>query len=167
MQGMAPGTADKASVVQSGGNDDNVIPLSYAFNGWFYTGESSYDIASTYVPEHFASARAVQHTSRTPIFADAMWPAAWPMSTNLPATNLYAGDTSLSDQMSVMMMRVTHSRHGSLPASAAPRNFDITKKLPGSVNLAFFDGHAENSPLENLWNYYWCYGYEVPSPRPN
>jgi len=164
--GLVPGTADKASVVQQF-ESDGVLQFSYAFNGWFYTGDSQSDIASTYQEQHFASARAVQYSSRTPIFADAMWPATWPMSTNLPATNLYAGDTSMSDQMSVMMMRVTLARHGSRPASAAPRNFDITNTLPGSIDLAFFDGHVENSPLENLWNYYWCYGYHVPSPRPN
>ena len=152
-------------VVQDEAN--SVLQFSYAFNGWFYTGDAPYDIAATYEAQHFASASAVRHPSQTPIFADAMWPATWPMSTNLPATNLYAGDTSMSDQMSVMMMRVTLARHGSRPASAAPRNFDITNTLPGSINLAFFDGHAENSRLENLWNYYWCYGYQLPSSRPN
>ena len=176
-QSLAPGAADRACVVSSDGpeepivvvmNEPNgVLQFSYAFNGWFYTGDAPYDIAATYGPQHFASASAVRSPSRTPIFADAMWPATWPMATNLPATNLYAGDTSMSDQMSVMMMRVTLARHGSRPASAAPSNFDITKTLPGSINLAFFDGHVENSPLEKLWNYYWCNGYQVPSSRPN
>jgi prepilin-type N-terminal cleavage/methylation domain-containing protein/prepilin-type processing-associated H-X9-DG protein len=175
-QAPMPGAADRACVVTMDGSDgivviqnqtNNLLQFSYAFNGWFYTGDSQLDIASTYAEQHFASARAVQFTSRTPIFADAMWAATWPMSTDLPSTNLYAGDTSMSDQMSVMMMRVTLARHGSRPSSAAPRNFDITKTLPGSINLAFFDGHVENSPLENLWNYYWCYGYQVPNPRPN
>jgi prepilin-type N-terminal cleavage/methylation domain-containing protein/prepilin-type processing-associated H-X9-DG protein len=170
LAGTAPGTADEAAVVQNQqqeGDGNGVLQLSYAFNGWFYTGDLGYDIASGYVEQHFPSASAVQFPSRTPVFADAMWPATWPMSTNLPATNLYAGDTSLSDAMAVMMMRLTLARHGSRPASAAPRNFDITNTLPGSINLAFFDGHVENSRLENLWNYYWCYGYQVPGTRPN
>jgi prepilin-type N-terminal cleavage/methylation domain-containing protein/prepilin-type processing-associated H-X9-DG protein len=165
-EGQVPGTADQASVIRLG-QSTNTLQFSYAFNGWFYTGDLQYNVAAGYVAQHFTSASAVQFTSRTPIFADGMWPQTWPLSNDLPATNLYAGDTSMSDAMAVMMMRLTLSRHGSRPASAAPRNYDITHRLPGSIDVAFFDGHVENSPLENLWNYYWCYGYQVPSPRPN
>jgi hypothetical protein len=32
--------------------------------------------------------------------------------------------------------------------------------------MALFDGHAENPPLEQLWNYYWYVGWQIPSPRP-
>jgi prepilin-type N-terminal cleavage/methylation domain-containing protein len=165
-KGLVPGTADKASVIRLD-ESSNSLQFSYAFNGWFYTGDLPDNIAAGYVPQHFARAGAVEHPSQTPIFADGMWPQTWPLSNDLPATNLYAGDTSMSDQMGVMMMRLTLARHGSRPASAAPRDFDITRRLPGSIDVALFDGHVENSPLENLWNYYWCYGYEVPSPRPN
>jgi len=58
------------------------------------------------------------------------------------------------------------ARHGSRPASAAPRNVDISKPLPGMIDLAFYDGHVENSLLENLWNYYWSADWVIPRPRP-
>jgi len=160
-----PGTADKASVIQLT-YTTNTLQFSYAFNGWFYTGGLHYNMAADYEAQHFASAGAVQSSSRTPIFADAMWPQTWPLSSDLPATNLYAGDTSMTDDMYVMMMRLTIARHGSRAASAAPRNVPTTQRLPGGIDMALFDGHVEYSPLENLWSYYWCYGYQVPVPRP-
>jgi prepilin-type N-terminal cleavage/methylation domain-containing protein/prepilin-type processing-associated H-X9-DG protein len=160
-----PGTADKASMIHLD-YSTNALQFSYAFNGWFYTGDLPYNIAASYLPEHFASAGAVQYPSQTPIFADCMWPQTWPLPVDLPATNLYAGDTSMTDVMSVMMMRLTIARHGSRSASAAPRNVPISQHLPGAINVALFDGHVEYSPLENLWNYYWCYGYQIPNPRP-
>src|ERR1700677_2948584 len=163
---LTPGTADKASIIYLD-DSTNALQFSYAFNGWFYTGDLPYNIAVTHLPPHFTSAGTVQYTSRTPIFADGMWPQAWPLSTDLPASNLYLGDTSMSDELPIMMMRLTIARHGSRPASAAPRNVDITQRLPGAIDVALFDGHVEYSPLENLWNYYWCYGYQVPNPRPN
>ena len=43
---------------------------------------------------------------------------------------------------------------------------DIKQRLPGALNLGCADGHAELSPLENLWNYQWHLGYVVPTPRP-
>jgi prepilin-type N-terminal cleavage/methylation domain-containing protein len=160
-----PGTADKASVIHVD-YTSNALQFSYAFNGWFYTGDLPYNIAASYQAQHFTSAGAVQSSSRTPIFADGMWPQTWPQAGDWPASDLYAGDTSMTDAMSVMMMRLTIARHGSRAASAAPRNVQITQRLPGAIDVALFDGHVEYSPLENLWNYYWCYGYVVPSPRP-
>lgn len=64
------------------------------------------------------------------------------------------------------MYSVTIARHGNRPASAAPRNVDISKPLPGMIDLALYDGHVEKSSLENLWNYYWNANWVVPYPRP-
>jgi prepilin-type N-terminal cleavage/methylation domain-containing protein len=164
-KGLTPGTADKASVIYLD-NSTNALQFSYAFNGWFYTGSLPYNIAVTDLPPHFTSANSVQHPSQTPVFADGMWPQTWPLPVDLPGTDLYAGDTSMTDELAVMMMRLTIARHGNRPASAAPRTFDITQRLPGMIDVALFDGHVEKSPLENLWNYYWSYGYQVPNPRP-
>jgi len=139
---------------------------SYAYNGWFYTGDLQYNIAVNDTTNHFASDSAVLRTSQTPIFADAMLPQTWPISTDLPASDLRDGQATFSDALEYMMMRVTIARHGDRPASAAPTQVNITKPLPGAIDLAMFDGHVEKSPLENLWNYYWCYGWHIPSPRP-
>jgi len=82
-------------------------------------------------------------------------------------TDLYHGDTAAgSDAMTTTMPRRTIARHGDRPASAAPRQVNIAQRLPGSIDVALFDGHAEASALENLWNYYWCNGWQFPFPRP-
>jgi hypothetical protein len=38
---------------------------------------------------------------------------------------------------------------------------DISKPLPGMIDLALFDGHAEKARLEDLWTYYWSGGWVV------
>jgi hypothetical protein len=64
------------------------------------------------------------------------------------------------------MNSFTIARHGNRPAAAAPRSVDISKPLPGTTDLGCYDGHAEPSRLENLWNYYWSANWVIPSPRP-
>lgn len=120
-------------------------------------------------------ASAIIRASLTPMFADGMYYNAWPTPTDVASTNLYLGDTpflyngiyegyavNIYPDMKVMNI----ARHGSRPASSAPRNVDITRRLPGAIDVAFYDGHVENSPLENLWNYYWSPNWVVPNPRP-
>jgi prepilin-type N-terminal cleavage/methylation domain-containing protein len=46
------------------------------------------------------------------------------------------------------------------------RNVDISKPLPGMIDLALYDGHVEKTRLEDLWNYYWSANWQVPHPRP-
>ena len=55
-------------------------------------------------------------------------------------------------------------RHGSRPSSA-PNPWPSKGRLPGAVNIGFYDGHAELVPLEGLWQLYWHRGY-VPTTRP-
>ncbi len=171
--GIYVGASDRAACIYYGGESQfslrSTPPFqgSYAFNGWFYTGDLQYNVEVNDPTNHFASDNRVRYPSQTPIFADAMIPQTWPLPTDLPSTDLYDGQTAvLSDALEVMMMRVTIARHGGRPASAAPRNVDITKPLPGAINLVLFDDHAELSRLENLWDYFWCYGWTVPDTRP-
>ena len=55
------------------------------------------------------------------------------------------------------MRRITKARHGSGGGAKAPH--DVTGlaigKLPGSINMGFIDGHAENVKLTKLWDLYW------------
>ena len=39
-------------------------------------------------------------------------------------------------------------------------------RLPGAVNVGFFDGHAESTKLDKLWQLSWHVGYEAPEKRP-
>lgn len=165
-QNVVFGAADQAWTVQEN-KDDAPVEASYAFNGWFYTGDLQYNVAAGYSTQHFGKVNSVQYPAQTPVFADAMLPQTWPLPNDLPSTDLYDGDTLAgSDAMTTMMPRLTIARHGSRPASAAPRHYDISQRLPGSITLAIFDGHVEKAPLENLWNYHWCNGWQIPNPRP-
>jgi prepilin-type N-terminal cleavage/methylation domain-containing protein len=165
--GVTPGTADEAWTVNMGPRSSPFYG-SYAFNGWFYTGNLDYNVEIDDTQNYFPTENAVRHPSQTPVFCDAMLPQTWPFTNNLPSTDLYHGDTSaeVSDAPDTMMPRVTIARHGNRAASGAPTQVDITKRLPGVIDVALFDGHVEKAPLENLWNYYWCNGWIIPTPRP-
>jgi hypothetical protein len=87
-----------------------------------------------------------------------------------PSSNLYSGSflSNVPDYFVEFlgMSAVAIARHGSLPASAAPRNFDISHRLPGMIDVALDDAHVEKAPLENHWNYYWTADWQIPHPRP-
>ena len=40
------------------------------------------------------------------------------------------------------------------------------QKLPGAINIAFYDGHVEQVQLERLWSLYWHKDYVAPEKRP-
>jgi prepilin-type processing-associated H-X9-DG protein len=162
----AYGRSDLAACIYYLTNGGPPFISSYAFNGWFYTGNLQYNIAVNDITNHFPADSAVRFPSQTPVFSNAMLPQTWPIPSDLPATDLRDGQTVFSDALEYMMMRVTIARHGGRPASAAPTSVNIAKPLPGTINLAMFDGHVETSPLGNLWNYYWCYGWQIPKPDP-
>ena len=84
----------------------------------------------------------------------------WPKNCRLAILRLdYGGGPQTS--MSV----ITIPRHGNRPV-AIPRDWPVSQRLPGAINVGFFDGHAEKVPLERLWQLYWHKGYEPPAKRP-
>jgi prepilin-type N-terminal cleavage/methylation domain-containing protein len=130
---------------------------SYAFNAWLwnlYGGGNG-------VGGQFGTPSAVYRPSQTPVFADSTYHDASPDPGDMPSMDLYNGGGFLYG-----MSSLTIARHGSRPASAAPRNVNVARPLPGAIDVALFDGHVEKSPLENLWNYYWSADWRVPKPRP-
>lgn len=157
------GTADQAWNL---GPRPQIHTGSYAFNLWLTTIMRNTPIDETDDPQHFFRNVPVR-PSETPVFADAVVAYARPMFSDLPSTNLYIG--SVPDPTRAIYLGMpcfTIARHGSRPASAAPRSVDISKPLPGMIDLAAFDGHVEKVRLENLWNYYWTADWVVPNPRP-
>ena len=177
-----PGTADTACTINPPfGGTTNLSPsfqCSYAYNGWLYSGPfNGLSGLPVVVPgnigidpgtsNNFASASYVAHPSQTPVFADGMWPETFPLTNDSPATNFYIGQPVPGDNLDLMMMRLTLARHGSRPASAAPRFVNTTNALPGAINVAIYDGHVEQTRVENLWNYYWSSNWRIPSPRPD
>ena len=56
-------------------------------------------------------------------------------------------------------------RHGSQPKPVS-RQWPSNQPLPGSVNIAFYDGHCQSVKLDQLWQLYWYKGYVPPAKRP-
>jgi prepilin-type N-terminal cleavage/methylation domain-containing protein/prepilin-type processing-associated H-X9-DG protein len=109
----------------------------------------------------------ISDTSRTPVFADGA-NEAWfnsgigPRASDLPAQNLVTGAASSIESS---MGQFTIPRHGSRPRTV-PTKFDPANKLPGAINVSFYDGHVEQVKLERLWGLYWHKDYVPPTKRP-
>ena len=87
-----------------------------------------------------------------------------PRATDAPAVNLTLGGLPKadgSDSMGSFML----PRHGSRPWKV-PTNHPANQKLPGAINMSFYDGHVETVQLERLWQLYWHVGYVRPAKRP-
>ncbi len=136
---------------------------SYARNGWL---GASTPFVWLGTPVFFGSEDSAFRTegdvvsaSRTPIFADAVTISVLPTASDLPARNLATGDGPSS------MSRMTIPRHGSRPWRI-PTNQRPEDALPGAINVAFYDAHVEQVPLEQLWRLFWSRGYQPPPKRP-
>jgi len=138
---------------------------SYAFNGWFYLNKP---VISGYPePQYlFNNQQNITHPSQTPLFMDSMWVDCWPEATDPPASDFYNGALWGGANQTGPICRITIARHWSKPAQGAPRNVNTAQRLPGGINLGFFDGHADISQIENLWSFYWHKDYVPPLVRP-
>jgi prepilin-type N-terminal cleavage/methylation domain-containing protein/prepilin-type processing-associated H-X9-DG protein len=56
------------------------------------------------------------------------------------------------------------ARHGRHP-NPVPENWPYDQRLPGAINVSFFDGHAQSVQLEGLWQLQWYLSY-APVKRP-
>jgi len=130
---------------------------SYAFNGWLYSG--NYSVSDLLgAPASWKYSRGpVQGSDQVPVFGDAMWIDGWPMEAQVPSQDLYNGNGNVD------MGRFTIARHGGLPPGSAPQKINTTiANLPGSINVAFYDGHATPAKLSALWTLEWHAGWVVP-----
>jgi prepilin-type N-terminal cleavage/methylation domain-containing protein len=156
----------------------NIFVGSYAYNQWLNSTNGINGPVFVGAGVGFGgSPSVIRYPSMTPVFADSISPFVNPPTPNVspevypalyPSSDLYHGNTNelRSDVYFSGMNAVAIARHGNRPASAAPRNFDITHRLPGMVDVALYDGHVEKAPLENLWNYRWSADWQVPNLRP-
>lgn len=103
------------------------------------------------------------------MFGDAVggewwWGGAWwgPRETDPPPANLVFGGLYVGDWG---MGAFCIPRHGSRPQNVST-NYPANKRLPGAVNMAFHDGHAETVKLDRLWQLYWHRDYKPPAKRP-
>ena len=96
----------------------------------------------------------------TPVLADCTsWQAA-PLADSPAPRDLRTGD-----RCDVGMKSLAIPRHGNQPRPI-PTAWPQSARLPGAINVAFFDGHIEAIQLDRLWDLYWHLDYTAPSVRP-
>ena len=89
-----------------------------------------------------------------------------PFEDELPSSNLKFGAYVNQTSMRAGGMGLfTIPRHGSRPQTA-PEDFDVKTRLPGAINIAFYDGHAETVSLERLWQLTWHRNWKTSGKRP-
>ena len=150
-----------AWVWRDGGNTALGVPAksytgSYALNGWLYTGSGALSYSGH--PEYyFTKETAVRRPTLTPFFSDSVWVDGWPLETGQADANLFTGGMTGSGVGATGINRYAIPRHSGVSPSSAPRNFPVTAAvpLPGAVNMAMADGHAETAKLQKLWQYFW------------
>ena len=125
----------------------------YALNGWMY-----WDQQHAGIQGNFKRQSAVEKPATTPLFADSLWVDAWPIATEVPPRNTQTGSFSPSAQMGRLMI----DRHGSGAASTSA----TAANYPGSINMAFVDGHSERVDLKDMYNFTWHKGYQRPTSFP-
>jgi prepilin-type N-terminal cleavage/methylation domain-containing protein/prepilin-type processing-associated H-X9-DG protein len=148
---------------------------SYTYNGWFGLPSALPDstlIGGTNLyrgPELFLAEAQVVSPSKTPVFGDGTMPFAWPRADDGPPTSLvdsaYTQNWHPSMDVPRGMPFYCIPRHGSRP-SRVPGAHPPSALLPGAINMGFYDGHAEQVPLERLWQLHWHRDYIPPARRP-
>lgn len=159
-------------------------PSSYAFN-WHllqasmelhrpWGNPSSASTPSEPIPVNvFRTEGQVQRPALTPVLADGLAPYASPFASDQPPTNLttdvyYDGGgffAAVPPYSGASMAAIATPRHGD-PPTRLPAYWPPNRPLPGSVNVAFFDGHGELVKLDRLWQLYWHVNYQPPARRP-
>ena len=153
-QGAADYTWGRISTLAGG--MQKTFTGSYGYNGWLYYDQV---IRANEHPEYaFRKESSIQKPTMTPVFVEAMWVDLWPYADDTPANDLYLGQYQPAG-----MGRSTIARHSS---GKAPRNWQTSKRMPGSVDMGMADGHAESVKLDKLWDYQWHLNYKVPNKRP-
>ena len=157
----------------SGGEDPNQRRAgSNGVNPWIEAWGGS--VSGVLAKNEFGSEDQIEQPSLTPMFGDGVmaqngpwgWSSArgingWygPLATDLPTSNLQLGWNGTG------MSAFCVPRHGSRPRPV-PADFPPNQKLPGAINMFFFDGHVEQVKLDNLWRLAWHRNYQAPSKRP-
>jgi prepilin-type N-terminal cleavage/methylation domain-containing protein len=134
---------------------------SYAINGWFYEWRQGQLVGDLPQRNFFARDTDVPAPSTTPVIADCIWVDSWPYETDRPSASLWGGDYGSSS-----MGRFTIPRHGSAPLPTRASRFAVAERMPGAINIAMSDGHAEAVRLENLWDPTWHRNWAPPARRP-
>ena len=108
----------------------------------------------------FGNEGQIANPALTPTLSDWGWWLSRPESTDSISSKWLGPD----DGPDIWQMPAL-PRHGRKP-SHLPAPWPAKQLLPGAVNVAFYDGHVEQVPLEGLWQLYWHRDYVPPAKRP-
>jgi prepilin-type N-terminal cleavage/methylation domain-containing protein len=138
---------------------------SYCLNAWFlgYENSNNYKTQSYY----FMKDSQIEKPELTPLIGDGVVIDTWPLEDNPPPTDLYTGIGTTpyyNGWPPWGLWYYSIPRHGNRPRPV-PHNWPVVLRLPGSIQVAFTDGHAQKVQLEDLWQLYWHAGYQPPPKR--
>jgi prepilin-type processing-associated H-X9-DG protein len=139
----------------------------YGLNVWVVAGQFDIEINGSRVRDIFLGTdqeklfvqqSAIQQPARTPLLADSTRPVVWPKATDAYYSKEIFGPPRIS---SLMIAR--HGNGNGRPVlSPLPR----TQRLPGAINVGFFDTHVELTPLDKLYGLVRHRDYQPPPERP-
>lgn len=141
-----------------GVNDWLRVPLHSVYRDWLTSAN----------PPFFRSEAAIVRPEATPVICDAIYPMVMPKATDRSPSNLYHGIEVPSNGgisgLTTQMQYVSIGRHGQRTRRVQPYN--LRNRIPGAININFFDGHTEAVSLERLWQLNWHRDYVAPEKRP-
>jgi prepilin-type N-terminal cleavage/methylation domain-containing protein/prepilin-type processing-associated H-X9-DG protein len=129
---------------------------SYSYNAWVLevppltpdTGWSYFDGYSKW----FSTEGQIRNPVLTPTLADGVnWDCAPVVGQDRPPFSPVA---IASEAAGEGVVTVLIARHGSHP-DRLPKYWPVNQRLPGAVNVSFFDGHVQQVPLSDLWQLEW------------
>jgi prepilin-type N-terminal cleavage/methylation domain-containing protein/prepilin-type processing-associated H-X9-DG protein len=142
---------------------------SYSLNWWLTHVEplftNAFDISwePNYAFMEFLKEAQISNPGTTPVLADGIYTWVSPMAAKIPSdvASFHPTGTDSGD----LPASIVIFRHGNHP-NPVPASWPLTQRLPGAINVTFFDGHAELVPLDNLWNLTWNRTWLPPAKRP-
>ncbi len=176
--GFWPGTARTAWVMPnyyasySGAYADIVSTNrlgSYWFNKWVGGGANRH-LAQLSWGKLFRTEDSLQSPADTPVIADGVywWGGGdvsqdWgPLASDPPPRDLFNGYTYGSPFKMHSFVIPRHNFYGRKP----PRDHLAEHRLPGAINVVFYDSHVETVKLDRLWQLAWHRDYVAPAKRP-
>ncbi len=136
---------------------------SYALNAWVLRAPPLYPQDTLGWSRYFMAESLITNPTRTPTLADGVEFIVEPFATDGPPfhpSGAYWENTGGTGMKTVLI-----ARHGAHP-NPVPNFWRANQRLPGAVNVCFFDGHAQLVPLEGLWQLQWHKDYDPPAKRP-
>jgi prepilin-type N-terminal cleavage/methylation domain-containing protein/prepilin-type processing-associated H-X9-DG protein len=116
----------------------------------------------------FYAETQVTDPTMVPVLGDGVLDQLLPRAIDMPPENLVYGWRSFNSPPKLedrSMRGFAIPRHGSRPSRLSDR-WPTERRLPGAINVSFFDGHAAQIRLDNLWQLYWARNYKPPAKRP-